>query len=204
VSNAQDGAIDVTKSADWVTISWCKFLYAPKVPGSTHEFAHLIGSSDSDTAAGGVPFKVTLHHNWYGDNCVERMPSVRNGRVHVFNCYYTCAGNNYCTRTRIGSELLVENNFYLGVQNPWELLTTSGTTGKLKASGNNLTGPSDTSFGNTWVAGWYPGQSLIPGTDTLTDLNPPPYTYTNILDSAANVPSLIQSYAGSGKYPFAP
>ena len=172
ISNAQDGSIDITKGADYVTVSWCKFIYAPKTPAFTHELVNLIGSSDTDFVNNN-PFHITFHHNWYADNAIERMPSVRHGIVHVFNNYYTCSGNNYCVRTRLGSQVLVENNYFSGVQNPWELLTTSGTTGLLKATGNNVTGPGDTSAGNSWLAGWYAGQSLIPGTNTLPDLNPP-------------------------------
>jgi pectate lyase len=203
VSNAQDGSIDITKGADYVTISWCKFIYAPKTPSFTHELVNLIGSSDTDFVNNN-PFHVTIHHCWYADNAIERMPSVRHGLVHVFNNYYTCSGNNYCVRTRIGSEVFVENNFFSGIQNPWELLTTTGATGLLRATGNNVTGPGDTSYGNTWVNGWYPGQSLIPGTDTLPNLLPIPYDYTNALHSATDAAYYVPNYAGNGKYPYVP
>jgi pectate lyase len=202
VSNAQDGSIDCTKGADYVTVSWCKFLYGPKIVGNVHEFVHLIGSSDSDGGpSGGVTnlFHVTLHHNWYGTNAMERMPSVRWGRVHVYNCFYNASGNNYCARTRIGSQVLVERNFYQGVQNPWELYTTSGTTGLLLAVSNNIPYLS-TAYGNTWVNGWTSGASLIPGTDSLSYFTPVPYSYTP--DDASVVPYYVQTYAGNGKYPY--
>jgi pectate lyase len=200
VSNAQDGSIDVTKGADYVTVSWCKFIYGPKVQANVHEFVHLIGSSDSDGDANNL-FHVTLHHNWYGTNAMERMPSVRWGRVHVYNCFYTASGNNYCARTRIGSQVLVERNFYQGVQNPWELYTTSGPTGLLLAISNNIPYLS-TAYGNTWVGGWTSGASLIPGTDTLSDFSPVPYAYTP--NQASDVPYYVQTYAGHGKYPYVP
>ena len=41
---------------------------------------------------------------------------------------------------------------------------------------------------------------LIPGTDVLSDLNPPPYPYT--LDAAADVPYYVTTFAGAGKYPY--
>jgi pectate lyase len=200
VSNAQDGSIDVTKGADMVTVSWCKFLYGPKIVGNVHEFVHLIGSSDSDGSSSKL-FHVTLHHNWYGTNAMERMPSVRWGRVHVFNSFYTASGNNYCARTRIGSQVLVENNFYQGVQNPWELYTTSGTTGLLLAVSNNIPYLS-TAYGNTWVNGWTSGASLIPGTNSLSYFTPVPYSYSP--DDASVVPYYVQTYSGAGKYPYAP
>lgn len=195
-----DGSLDITKGADYVTVSWCKFSYAPVPVGTVnHEFVNLIASSDSDNAS---QYHVTFHHNWYGDYCRERMPSVRFGRVHVFNNYYNCVDNNYCVRTRIDAEVLVENNYFIGVQNPWERFVTGGTPGKLYASGN---------ITNTckFVNGWTSGAQVIPGNDVLgADLNPPPYTlspfYWPPLTQSTDVPYYIQTYAGSGKYPYAP
>ena len=202
--DAVDGAVDITKGADYVTVSWCKFTYAYAPPGTTsHEYVNLIGSSDTDNP-GGVQYHVTFHHNWWSDGCRERMPSVRFGHVHVFNNYYDCIHNNYCVRTRLFAEVLVENNYFLNVQNPWERFTTSagGDPGLLKASGN-------VTNNCTWSSTWVSGVTLIPGTDTLgSDLNPPPYTQAPFnypaLDPAADVPYYIQTYCGSGKYPFGP
>ena len=195
-----DGSVDVTKGADYVTVSWCKFYYAPVPAGVvTHEFVNLLGSSDSDD---GANYHVTFHHNWYGEYCRERMPSVRFGRTHVFNNYYDCVGNNYCVRTRINAEVLVENNYFLGVQNPWERFVTSGNAGLLKATGNITNNC-------TFVNGWVSGAVVIPGNDTLgAELNPPPYTqspfYYPPLTPASDVPYYVQTYAGHGKYPYAP
>jgi pectate lyase len=187
-----DGSLDITKGGDYVTVSWCKFYYAAVPPGVVnHEFVNLIASSDSDNLS---QYHVTFHHNWYGDYCRERMPSVRFGRVHCFNNYYNCAGNNYCVRTRIGAEVLVENNYFLGVQNPWEKYVKTAATGLLRATGNITNNC-------TWSSTWYSDVVLIPGTDTLgPDLNPPPYGYT--LDTASDVPYYVTTYAGSGKYPY--
>ena len=194
--DAPDGSIDITKGADYITVSWCKFTYSYAPPGNTsHEFVNLIGSSDTDT---NVNFHVTFHHNWWGDGCRERMPSVRAGHVHVFNNYYDCIYNNYCIRTRLHAEVLVENNYFLNVQNPWERFTTStpGAPGLLKATGNITNNC-------TWSSTWVGGVTLIPGNDTLGgDLSPPLYPYT--LDPAADVPYYIQTYSGHGKYPFGP
>ncbi len=197
--DCSDGSVDVTKGADYVTVSWCKFHYAPIPTGQVnHEFVNLIGSSDTDNP-GGVQYHVTFHHNWYGSYCRERMPSVRFGRVHVFNNYYDCFDNNYCVRTRLDAEVLVENNYFLGVQNPWERFVT-GTPGnfpgKLMASGNITNNC-------TFVNGWTGGAIVIPGNDTLgSELNPPLYTYT--LTPASDVPYYVQTYAGHGKYPYVP
>jgi pectate lyase len=212
IHDTLDGHLDVTRGGDFVTVSWCKFYYTAP---TGHEDVNLIGGSDSDSSTDLGKLHVTFHHNWWGALCRERMPSVRFGRAHVFNNYYSIAGaNNYCARTRLYAEVLVEGNWYENVKNPWELLTTSGTTGKLLAQYNNV-GYLDTSYGVQWVNGWYPGQSLIPGTDTLTPAswnpanlpdpdpsNVPPYAYT--LDNASDVPDIVTNNCGNGKGPFAP
>jgi pectate lyase len=119
------------------------------------------------------------------------MPSVRFGRVHVFNNYYNAPGNNYCIRTRINAEVLVENNYFENVKNPWERYVTpaGGTPGKVKATGNievnttRFVNPNPDSGGNQ--------SFLIPGNDTVFT---PPYPYS--LDSAASVKSSVMAEAG--------
>jgi pectate lyase len=190
IVDASDGAIDITQSSDYITISWCKFIYTTN---HGHDFVNLIAANDADN---GSQYHVTFHHNWWSTNCVERMPSVRFGRVHCFNNYYNAPGNDYCVRTRIDAECLVENNYFENVHNPWEQYITSGTPGKLYAANNNV-GYLDTSYGVTWSAG---GSSvLIPGTDTVFT---PPYSYT--LDNALSVKDTVINNAGAQKGPFAP
>ena len=61
---------------------------------------------------------VTFHHNWWAQNVNQRMPRTRFGDIHVFNNLYTSTGNSYCTNAGIQTHLLVENNVYIGVNNP--------------------------------------------------------------------------------------
>ena len=212
VHDTDDGMIDVTKGGDFVTVSYCKFYYSAP---TGHEDVNLIGGDDGDSSTDTGKLHVTFHHNWWGALCRERMISCRYGRAHVFNNYYNIgAPDNYCNRTRINAEMLVEGNWFENVKNPWELLTTSGTTGKVLAQYNNV-GYLDTSYGVQWLNGWYSGQSLVPGTDTLTasswnpasvtdpdPSNVPPYAYT--LNNAADVPGIVTNNCGNGKGPFAP
>jgi pectate lyase len=89
--------------------------------------------------------------------------------------------------------VLVENNYYIGVQNPWELYVTSGANGLLNASGNITNNCA-------FVNGWTPGAEVIPGTDALSDFSPVPYSYT--LGAASDIPYYVQTYSGAGKYPY--
>src|SRR5207248_594827 len=137
-----DGSLDVSKGADYVTASWCTFSYNV-AENPCHRLVDLIGSADTDAAAEQGFEHCTFHHNWYGANCSERMPSVRWGRVHVFNTFYDCQGNDYCIRTRLYAQVLAENNYFNQVNDPLELYinTDTGTEpvgahGLMYASGN--------------------------------------------------------------------
>jgi len=186
-TDCSDGSIDIVQQADSVTVSWCRFHY---VQQTSHCYVNLIGNSDSQVNDLGY-LHVTIHHCWYDENCVERMPSVRFGRVHAYNNYYNADSIKYGTRTRLYAECLVEGNYFENMTNPWELLTTTGTTGKLYASDNNVTFM-DTSYGVKWIDGWYPGQSLISGVDSVFT---PPYSYT--LDPFDSVKTKVMQYAGN-------
>ena len=186
-TDCSDGSIDIVRQADSVTVSWCRFHY---IQQTSHCYVNLIGNSDSQTDDLGY-LHVTIHHCWFDTNCVERMPSVRFGRVHVYNNYYNADSIKYGVRTRLYAECLVEGNYFENMRNPWELLTTTGITGKLYAANNNVTFM-DTSFGVSWISGWYPGESLIPGDDEVFI---PPYSYT--LDPVENVKAEVLQYAGN-------
>jgi pectate lyase len=186
-TDCSDGSIDIVQQADSITVSWCRFHY---IQQTSHCYVNLIGNSDSQINDLGY-LHVTIHHCWYDINCVERMPSVRFGRVHVYNNYYNADSIKYGVRTRLYAECLVEGNYFENMTNPWELLTTTGTTGKLYASNNNVSFM-DTSFGVSWISGWYPGQSLIPGDDAVFT---PPYSYTT--DPVEEVKTGVMQYAGN-------
>ncbi|MFA5293245.1 MAG: carbohydrate-binding protein [Phycisphaerae bacterium] len=178
-----DGNIDIKNGADYVTVSWCIFQYTYD---SGHNFSNLVGHSDDNGGTDMNHLLVTFHHNWYSTLSHERMPSVRFGKAHIYNTYFDCPGNNYCIRTRLYAQCLVENNYFKDVQNPWQRYVTSagGDPGLLYASGNILDNV-------TWVVGDDSDVVLIDGTDTVFT---PPYSYT--LDNAEDIPALVQYGAG--------
>ncbi|HTS16353.1 MAG TPA: immunoglobulin domain-containing protein [Verrucomicrobiae bacterium] len=201
--DSSDGQIDMTQSSDYLTLSWNKFYYTYD---HGHDLCNLIAASDSDN---GSQYHITFHHNWWGQLVIERMPSVRFGHVHCFNNFYDASisgivTNNYCVRTRIDAQLLVENNWFQNVQNPWEQYITgaSGTQGLLFATNNNV-GFLDTSYNVRW-SGTHTNKDstidvMIPGTDPVFT---PPYSYT--LDNAADVPNIVTNNAGAGVVSFGP
>lgn len=187
VMDCGDGLIDLTHGTDEVTISWCRFGYQNL--NNRHRLASLLGASDRDRACEGR-LHVTYHHNWWDAGCLERMPSVRFGRVHVFNNYYRAPGNRYCVRSRLFAECRIEFNWFEEVRNPWELMVTTGETGRIFAAGN-------VEVNTRWEN---PGGNLrlVSGTDSVFA---PPYPWQP--DPPQWVPWLVTNLAGAGRGPFA-
>ncbi|OUM66491.1 polysaccharide lyase family 1 protein [Piromyces sp. E2] len=73
-----DGLIDIVDAASDITISNNRF--------ENHKKTILIGNSDN-RPTDIDRLKVTLYNNVF-INCVERLPRVRYGKVHIFNNYY--------------------------------------------------------------------------------------------------------------------
>jgi pectate lyase len=166
IFDCTDGCLDHRTGATDVTVSWCKFYYTRD---NGHNFVNLIGSSDTDTPTGNI----TFHHNWWSTLCKQRMPADRFGHVHMYNNYFNCTGNDYCSDARLNSEMLSENNFYQSVDDP----CYKEQNGKLRVNGNtynNCTGKQFTTKDTVFA---------------------PNYGYT--MDPTANVPSRVQGGAGN-------
>ena len=105
-TNGYDGALDVTHTAAYVTLSWNHFY--------NHDKTSLMGHSDnqvSDTA-----MKVTYHHNFF-NGTRQRHPRVRFGKAHVYNNYYLSAANTiYGVSSNLNAQVMVEGNYF--VNNP--------------------------------------------------------------------------------------
>ena len=189
--NSKDGNMDIGRASDNITVSWCKFYYET---AQDHALACLLGSSDAEVISSNK-LHVTFHHNWFGENVRERMPSIRWGTVHLYNNYYHAPGNNYCIRTRLHAQSRIENNVFENVRNPWEIYITDTTNvvGRIFAT-NNL--ELNTTWGNS-STNTKKGVSIVqivPGKD---DVFTPPYPYTP--DPADKVKDLVTKSAGAGK-----
>lgn len=73
-----DGAIDITKGADLITVSYNVV--------TAHDKSMLIGGSDSLTSDAGK-LRITIANNVF-NGVTQRVPRVRFGQVHVFNNYF--------------------------------------------------------------------------------------------------------------------
>lgn len=167
VYDCGDGCIDVTQNADNVTISWCKFYYTSST--AAHKFVSICGNV---TPAG---YHVTYHHNWFAQNCDQRMPSGSYCRAHLYNNYFSCTGNSYCTNVRTGGAMRVENNYYNAVKSP------------LYKEDNGIIYSSGNTFNSCTGTAGYTGKD--------SNVFTPPYSYTP--GATANVPSSVQGGAGN-------
>ena len=158
-----DGCCDITQGSEYITVSYCKFYYDQV---TDHRFTMILGNTDDGD------YNVSIHHNWWSTNCDQRMPSGSYSHAHIYNNYFSCSGNSYCTNARIGTTWLVENNYYNGVADPC-YYENGGIMDINNNSYNNCSGTISSSNGTVSVA----------------------YSYS--LDAVSNVPSIVQAQAGN-------
>ena len=137
----------------------------------------LIGSSDSDGSNSSRT--ITLHHNYFL-NCGQRLPMVRNSKLHVFNNYYDTSSpyytQQYCIGVRKGSLIIAEGNYFgSGIQ-----YSARESYGSLYFSGNT-----DKSKGQ---------KNTKPVSSKPFSV---PYGYT--VESSSNVPNTVKGNAGAGQ-----
>lgn len=192
VKDGTDGNLDITNDADFVTVSWTKFSYTPRTDdvgndstgAAGHRFSNLVGGTDSEPSGwpNTIPLNVTWHHNWWADNVVERQPRVRFGRNHLFNNYYNSSASNYCVRAGISASILLQGNYFDGVDSPHQFNSESNQETAYIALGEGaLANQYDDVSGDQEEHG---------GGSPFT----PPYAFD--VEPAANVPSAVRDGAG--------
>jgi pectate lyase len=167
-----DGAIDIVRGAEYVTVSWNWFNRTDKTM--------LIGHSDGNAGQDTGRLKVTIHHNYF-DGSEQRHPRVRFGEpVHVFNNYYR--GNAlYGVASTMNAGVMVEGNYFETVPHPC-----------YSASGYADSGPGRLVQRNNIFVGSGP-------CETNGNVAEPRGYYAYTLDPPANVPAIVRAGAGIGK-----
>jgi pectate lyase len=167
-SNGNDGAVDIKRESDFVTVSWNVIR--------NHDKSMLLGHSDGHTEDIGN-LRVTYHHNWF-DGSESRHPRVRFGNpVHVFNNYYDNV-TGYGVASTMDAGVLVEGNYFQGVDNPTHVGFAASDPGDLVERNNvfdDSGAPESTGGG----------------------VAPIPYGYQ--LDNPASVPAIVTAGAGAGQ-----
>ena len=168
-SDGDDGAVDIKRGSDLVTVSWNRF--------HDHDKTLLLGHDDDNAAQDAGRLRVTYHHNYF-DGSDQRNPRVRFAAlVHVYNNYYR--DNSYGVASTNEAGLFVEGNYFFSVNNPGRVVF-SGPPGRMVQRDNIL------------VDCNHPIEvrGTVPEPRTF-------YPYT--ADRAAAVPSIVPAGAGTGK-----
>ena len=139
-AHGYDGAVDIKRASDFVTVSWNRFL--------DHDKTMLLGHSDSNGSQDRGHLRVTYHHNWF-DGTNQRHPRVRFGNpVHVYNNYYDAVGS-YGVASTMEAGVLVEGNFFENTADPFHRGEGSSPAGSLVARNNTFVNSGSGSQGGT-------------------------------------------------------
>ncbi len=109
----EDGAIDITRGATDVTVSWCRIADQVKVM--------LVGAHQDHV--GDKDIRVTLHHTLF-EGTGQRHPRVRWGRVHAFNNVVDHWDSFGMAASQHG-ELRSENNVFIAGPDSEEAIKSS-------------------------------------------------------------------------------
>lgn len=170
LSNGYDGLVDVKRGSDFVTISWNHF--------HDHDKTALLGHDDGNASQDRGHLRVTYHHNWF-NGTGQRHPRVRFGDpVHVFNNYYV-NNSGYGVASTMDAGVLVEGNYFEGVDEPMVTQTGDSDPGRI-VQRNNV-------FVNS-------GAPQTSG--TVAD---PRSFYSYTVDNPNNIPTIVRNGAGVGK-----
>jgi pectate lyase len=162
-----DGALDIKRGSNWVTVAWNKFVGTDKTM--------LLGHDDSNGAQDRGKLNVTYHHNWF-QNTVQRHPRVRFGKAHVYNNYGENI-QNYFIGSSLESDIYADGN-YLDI-NGYPTQEQGSASGKLTWHSSNLVVRGKAVEVNT-------GNAFLPTT-----------YYGYALDPASSVPSIVRANAGA-------
>lgn len=187
-----DGSLDM-KAGKNVTVSYCEF--------TNHDKVTLLAPNDKVVTP--EERQITFHHNYY-NGAIQRMPRSRGCQVHIYNNYYnnigTSGNNGYSLGPGIGSQYIVESNYFGSFKNSKSILkyfdTSSGgssasTFSKLYATGNNVT------FSSSNMA--TDGDTASSVTGHLVSSAPWTISYTYTADANSSLPTDIPNEAGTDK-----
>ncbi|MFB4271202.1 polysaccharide lyase family 1 protein [Nonomuraea sp. GTA35] len=169
LSNGDDGAVDIKRGSDYVTVSWNRF--------HDHDKTLLLGHDDDNGAQDIGRLRVTYHHNYF-DASDQRHPRVRFSELtHVYNNYYR--DNSYGVASTNDAKILMEGNYFFSVNNPGRV-EFSGDLGRIVQRDNILVDCNHE----------IETRGSVPEPRTL-------YPYT--ADPASSVPTVVPAGAGVGK-----
>ncbi|MEV7689474.1 pectate lyase family protein [Streptomyces bungoensis] len=178
-----DGALDITKGSDLVTVERNRF--------TDHDKTMLIGSSDTDSTG---RLHVSIHHNvWKG--IVQRAPLTRLGQVHIYNNWYDTTTVDgyaplYSINSRAKAQVVAEANYWTVPSGGKVAKLLSGDgTGSVAGSGNLVNGTVTDLVAAYNAASSKKIRTTVDWTPTLT---------AGLEQSARNLPTDLATTTGSG------
>ena len=183
-----DGLLDCKNNVQWMTFSYNHF--------HDHDKACLFGKGDSDIFDGCRT--ISMHHNWFDNIAGSRLPLQRGGYLHYYNNYMVGSEDGWDVRTKATG--YVEACYFKDSKAP----IRSDREGSLNINKNE---GYDIIYENC--------RRLIEGyenidktkiddvysvnyTDWTPDMSASDYK-VNHLDKTADVPAVVEKYAGAGK-----
>ncbi|MCE3252252.1 MAG: pel1B, partial [Cellvibrio sp.] len=179
-----DGAVDVKRGGDWVTVSWNHFYQYNKTM--------LLGHVDSNAIQDSGRLHVTYHHNYF-ENTYQRHPRVRFGKAHVYNNYFfndrtgPSRQISYIALAGPEAELYLEaNNILVDSGELYVVSEDSEQNAKVTFTNDNI------------VKLFSPTAEWILHVDNGLAFNPRDF-YQYTINSASALPTLVPTYSGAGK-----
>lgn len=178
-----DGALDITKGSDLVTVERNRFV--------DHDKTMLIGSSDTDSTG---KLHVSIHHNvWKG--IVQRAPLARIGQIHVYNNVYDTTALDgyaplYSINSRAKAQVVAEDNYWKVPSGGKVSKLLSGDGTGSVAGGGNLVNGTVTDL----VAAYNSASSK----KIKTTVNWTPTLTAGLEVSAKNLPTELATTTGAG------
>jgi pectate lyase len=124
-----DGALDIKRGSDFITVSWNKV--------QNHDKSMLLGHSDDNGSQDRGHLRVSYHHNWFAGS-TQRHPRVRFGNpVHVYNNYYQGV-TSYGVASTMEAGVLVEGNYFENTNRACDLGQGDSPAGKLVQRNNTF------------------------------------------------------------------
>ncbi|MFF4571265.1 polysaccharide lyase family 1 protein [Streptomyces sp. NPDC001410] len=178
-----DGALDITKGSDLVTVERNRFV--------DHDKTMLIGSSDTDSTG---KLRVSIHHNvWKG--IVQRAPLARIGQIHVYNNVYDTTTVDgyaplYSINSRAKAQVVAEDNYWkVPSGGKVSKLLSGDGTGSVAGSGNLVNGTATDLVAAYNAASSKKIRTTVNWTPTLT---------AGLETSAKNLPTELATTTGAG------
>jgi len=170
-SGPGDGAIDIKKGSDLVTVSWNKFSNTDKTM--------LCGHNDDNRRQDLGRLRVTYHHNYFRET-KQRNPRVRIAEpVHVYNNHYQ-RNEGYGVGSAINAGVVIEANYFEDVVDPIRNdLDPDGIPGRIVERWNVYT------------------RSGSPPLSDNTVAEPGMY-YRYKMHLASEIPALVEEWGGTG------